>query len=95
MKNERTTQQFLAIDESEIRDFVSVIKEQGLDPGDFRVDETVDDPRPAAIPGLIITKATVRVTHSKTGASRRYRGGDDGTAWVVEFGQDLRSGHFR
>ena len=95
MSQQESTNRYRAIDDSEIEDFTSILRGQGWDPGDFRIEETVDDPRPAAVPGLVLTTATVRVTHTKTGASCQYRAGDDATAWVIEFEQDLLAGRFR
>jgi len=40
-------------------------------------------------------KAQATVTRKKSGISRSYRAGDDGTAWVVDFEKDLRAGVFR
>jgi hypothetical protein len=86
---------FRAIDETEIEDFHAVVKKQGLDPSAFDVAEEVEEPQPAAIQGLVFRKARVIVTRKKTGASRHYTAGDDGTGWVIDFEQDLRAGHFR
>jgi hypothetical protein len=50
--------------------------------------EEVDEARLAAFEGLVIMIAKVTVTQKKTGASRSYPAGDDGTAWVIEFERD-------
>jgi hypothetical protein len=86
--------QFKAIDETESEDFYAVLKEQGFDPDDFEQVEQLEDPQPAWISGLVVRKACITVRQKKTGMSRRYRAGDDGTAWVVEFSQDLKAGVF-
>ena len=95
MNEQQSTNSFRAIHDSEIEDFTSIVRENGCDPGDFQIEEIVDDPRPASFQGLVLTTATAIVKHKKTGASRQYRAGDDGTSWVVEFGQDLIAGRFR
>jgi|BarGraNGADG00212_2_1021979.scaffolds.fasta_scaffold124726_2 hypothetical protein len=59
---------------------------------EFELAEEVDEPRQAAIQGLIITIALVTVTRKKNAISRSYRAGDDGTAWVADFEKELRAG---
>ena len=40
-------------------------------------------------------KARATVMRKKSGISRSYRAGDDGTTWVVDFEKNLRAGVFR
>ena len=81
-------------DESEIEDFDRVLRESGFVPRDFEVTH-VGEPVPAPRDGLVMEMGEVTVTRKKNGISRAYPAGDDGSAWVVEFQADLRSGVFR
>src|ERR1035438_4063020 len=95
MEDRRQQREFRAIDETEISDFNVVLREQGFDRDDFELAEELDEPRRAAIEGLIITIAQVTVTRKKNAVSRSYRAGDDGIAWVADFEKELRAGVFR
>src|ERR1039458_9892030 len=53
MEDRRQQREFRAIDETEISDFNVVLREQGFDRDDFELAEELDEPRRAAIEGLI------------------------------------------
>jgi hypothetical protein len=95
MIDRRQQIEFRAIDETESEDFNRVVKEQEYHRDDFELAEEVDEARLAAFEDLVIMIAKVTVTQKKTGASRSYPAGDDGTAWVIEFERDLQAGVFR
>jgi hypothetical protein len=94
MKSQKHQVSFLVIDETEMEDFARVVREEGLSPDDFEVTEEVGEPYPVGIEGLHCRKAKATVTRVKSGACRTYRAGYDGTAWVAEFREDLRSKAF-
>ena len=94
--NDQTRQtKFQAIDETEIEDFRTVVKAQGLHSDAYDLAEEVEETEAAATHGLVFRRARAIVTCKKIGASRYYAAGDDGTAWVIHFEQDLLAGHFR
>ena len=56
MEDRRQQREFRAIDETEISDFNVVLREQGFDRDDFELAEELDEPRRAAIEGLITSR---------------------------------------
>jgi hypothetical protein len=73
-----------------VRDFYSIIASNGHTEDEFEIFEK-EDPFPRQGIGPITGRVTVRNT--KTGVERTYRAGH-GTAWIVDFEKDLRSGLF-
>lgn len=76
------------IDQSELQDFQAGLRELGVDPKDFAIEEA-ERPRPneaSHVTGLI------RVTRRSTGRQMEYRAGS-GSSWVSECVADVRAGH--
>jgi hypothetical protein len=77
--------------ESEIEDFVSVIREHGFTKSDFDL-KNEDDP---LTPGFIQPlRGTITVTRKSNGKNRQYRTGH-GSSWHIELERDLAAGEFR
>ncbi|MGO9230638.1 MAG: hypothetical protein ACLQKA_15715 [Bryobacteraceae bacterium] len=86
---------FRIISETEMEDFDQILQEAGLAPEEFEVTEEAEEPQFVGIGDLLIRQGHVTVKRTKNGLSRTYKAGDDGTNWVLDFAQDLRSGAFR
>lgn len=76
------------LDESERQDFWALIARHGYSKDDFELTELEDKP---ARTGVYAITGTVTVRRKSTGLSRQYQAGH-ATAWLADFGADLR-GH--
>jgi hypothetical protein len=83
---------FIHIDESEIEDLCRVLAEVRRAPDDFSLSEEADYPSTEEMLGVFRPRATVTVTCKASRLSRTYR--QYGTAWLVAFENDLRTGVF-
>ncbi len=78
------------IEASEREDYEQAIRDRRLEPSDFEVTESS---QLTAGEGVRPELGTVTVKRKSTGAKRQYKSGH-GTAWAVEFTNDLKNGHF-
>lgn len=78
------------IDDTELEDFRTVLKEHGYSEDDFGL-SSQQDPLPAGTVAPVTGKVTVR--KRQTGVERTYEAGH-GTAWVTAFAQDLAANRF-
>jgi len=87
-----TNQNFKIIHASEQEDFRRAVSRFGLDPHDFKLEESSDKGQPLA-EGLFAIIGTVTVEYRPSHRTRTYTAGH-GTAWTVAFESDLRAGKF-
>ncbi len=81
------------IDETELEDFKTILREHDYDEGDFEISSREDE-RDRPQPGEIYPiTGTVTVTCQKAGVSRTYTAGHM-SSWVSEFERDLREQKF-
>lgn len=76
--------------DSEKEDFEQAIHGKGLDPADFELVESRDQPQGG---GTYAITGTVTIKRKSTGAEKSYQAGH-GSAWPAEFENDLTSGVF-
>ena len=80
----------MIIEMSELTDFKAVLAKHGLSERDFALSSRED---PLPVGEVSPVSGSVTVKYEKTGAERTYMAGH-GTAWVVEFENDLNAGQF-
>lgn len=78
------------VDDSEREDFEQAIRRKGLDPDDFELIETRDQPHGRETYAIT---GTVTIKRKSTDAEKSYQAGHR-SAWPAEFENDLTSGVF-
>jgi hypothetical protein len=84
----RDVEESMTIDPTELEDFRATLTAQGYSENDFAI-RAVENP--ISDKGISIVTGRVTITYNKTKKSRTYSCGH-GSAWVVDFHDDLKAG---